>query len=50
MSTDQTTPVAYYGVGVLSDLEITAPAGDENATFSGTIQNSGLILTTDPEA
>jgi len=38
-------PSAYYGFGVLSDLEITAAAGDEFATFSGTLQNTGLITT-----
>ena len=48
MSTDQITPVSYYGTAVLSDLEITAAAGDEFATYSGTLQNSGLITETDP--
>lgn len=48
MSSDQTSPVAYYGTGVLSDLELTASAGDEFATYSGTIQNNGLITTVDP--
>ena len=50
MATDQITPVAYYGNSVLADLEISAAAGDEFATFSGTLQNSGLILTVDPNA
>ncbi len=50
MSTDQITPVAYYGNAVLADLEITAAAGDEFATFSGTLQNTGLVLTVDPNA
>ena len=50
MATDQITPVAYYGNAVLSDLEISAAAGDEFATFSGTLQNSGLIVTVDPNA
>ena len=49
MSTDQITPVAYYGVAVLADLEISA-AGDEFATYSGTLQNSGLISEVDPNA
>ena len=49
MSTDQITTVAYYGYAILADLEISAAAGDEFATFSGTLQNSGLILTTDPK-
>ena len=50
MSTDQVTPVAYYGTAILADLEISAAAGDEFATFSGTLQNSGLVLTVDPNA
>jgi len=50
MSTDQITPVSYYGTAVLADLEITAAAGDEFATYSGTLQNSGLITETDPNA
>jgi hypothetical protein len=50
MSTDQVDPVAYYGNAVLADLEITAAAGDEFATFSGTLQNTGLVLTVDPNA
>lgn len=50
MSTDQITPVSYYGTAVLADLEITAAAGDEFATFSGTLQNTGLVLTVDPNA
>lgn len=40
----------YYGEGVFSDLEMTGPAGDELATFSGTLSGSGLITTIDPEA
>lgn len=50
MSTDQTSPTDYYGTAVLSDLELTASAGDEFATYSGTLQNTGLITTTDPNA
>lgn len=48
LSTDQTSPVAYYGTGVFADLSLDASAGDEFATYSGTIQNSGLITETDP--
>jgi len=40
--------VAYYGTAVLSDLSLDAPAGDEFATFSGTLSGSGLIVTVDP--
>ena len=52
MSTDQITPapVAYYGTAILADLEISAAAGDEFATYSGTLQNSGLITEVDPNA
>ena len=50
MSTDQITPVAYFGTAILADLEISAAAGDEFATYSGTLQNSGLIVTVDPNA
>ena len=50
MSTDQITPVSYFGTAVLADLEISAAAGDEFATYSGTLQNSGLIVTVDPNA
>lgn len=48
MSTDQTTPTDYYGTAVLSDLTLDAAAGDENATYSGTLSGSGLIVTVDP--
>ena len=50
MASDQITPVAYYGTAVLSDLDLSAAAGDEFATYTGTLQNSGLILTVDPNA
>ena len=50
MSTDQTSPVAYYGTAVLADLTLDSAAGDEFATYSGTLQNSGLIVTVDPNA
>ena len=49
MSSDQTTPV-YYGTGIFTSLELTSAAGDEFATYSGTIQNTGLIVTVDPNA
>jgi len=50
ISSDQTSPVAYYGTAVLSGLTLTAAAGDEFATYSGTLSNSGLIVTVDPNA
>ena len=46
----QLSPLAYYGTGILSDLSLSSAAGDEFATFSGTISNSGLIVTVDPNA
>jgi hypothetical protein len=48
MSTAQTSPTAYYGTAILSDLSLSASAGDEFATYSGTLSNSGLIVTVDP--
>lgn len=48
MDNGQSSPNAYYGSAVLSDLSLSAPAGDELTTFSGTLDGSGLILTTDP--
>ena len=38
----------YYGTGVFTETTFDASAGDENATFSTSIEGSGLILTTDP--
>lgn len=38
----------YYGFGVLTEVTFDASAGDENATFSTSIEGSGLILTVDP--
>jgi hypothetical protein len=48
MDTGLTDTVAYYGEGLFSDLEMTAPAGDEFVTFSGTLSVSGAIVTVDP--
>lgn len=49
MDTGLADNVAYYGTGLLSDLELTAPSGDEFATFSGAIDGSGAITIVDPE-
>lgn len=38
----------YYGTGVFTETTFDASAGDENATFSTSIEGSGLILTVDP--
>ena len=40
----------YYGNALISDLDLTQPAGDEVSTFSATFEGSGDILTTDPNA
>lgn len=51
MSTGLADTEFYYGTGaILSDLELTAAAGDELATFSGTLAIDGAIVTTDPHA
>ena len=38
----------YYGTGVFTETTFDASAGDENATFSTSIEGSGLIVTVDP--
>lgn len=50
MTSAQSSPVAYYGTAILSDLSLSSAAGDEFATFSGSLSNSGLIVTVDPNA
>tara|TARA_R110000803_G_scaffold63443_1_gene124110 strand:- start:7262 stop:7708 length:447 start_codon:yes stop_codon:yes gene_type:complete len=37
---------SYYGTGLISDLSLDASAGDEIATFSGTISGIGTVGTT----
>ncbi len=49
MDTGLTDTTAYYGTGIFSDLTLDAAAGDELATFSGTLSGSGAITTTDPQ-
>ncbi len=39
---------AYYGQGIVSDLNLDAASGDELATFGGTISGNNVITTTDP--
>jgi len=48
MSTGLTDTPFYYGDGIMSDLELTADAGDELANFSGTLAGSGSIVEIDP--
>jgi hypothetical protein len=40
----------YFGYGIISDLSLEQGSGDEISTFSITIDGSGEILTTDPNA
>ena len=39
-----------YGTAIFSDLEKTSTTQDEHITFSGTLQGSGAITSTDPNA
>lgn len=48
MDTGLTDTPFYYGTGILSDLEMTAPAGEEFVTFTGAIEGSGAIVEEDP--
>jgi len=50
MDTGLADTTAYYGTAVLTDLEMTAAAGDEFTTFSSTLDGSGAILSVDPNA
>jgi len=50
MDTGQSGTPYWYGTGILTDLSITAESGENIATFSGTLEGSGLIVTTDPNA
>lgn len=45
-----TTALTYYGNGILTSLGLEAPAGDDFATFTLTINGSGAISKTDPLA
>ncbi len=49
MDTGLTDTTDYYGEGVLADLSLDASAGDELASFSGSLSGSGAIVTTDPK-
>lgn len=50
MSTGLADQAYYYGTAAITELEADFPAGNEFATFSGTLDGSGTILLTDPEA
>lgn len=49
LSTGLADTAYYYFTGIIADLGLSTPAGD-NATFSATIEVSGGYATTDPEA
>lgn len=49
MDTGLADTAAYYGTGILGDLGMDAPAGDEFVTFTGTLSGSGAIVEVDPE-
>ena len=40
----------YYGSAVITALDLNAPAGNEFANFSATLDGSGAIVSVDPEA
>ena len=44
------TGVIYYGSAIITDLALDQGAGDEISTFTLTLNGSGDILTTDPNA
>lgn len=47
MSTGLADTPFYYGVSIITDLSLTAPAND-TTTFSCTLEGSGAIVTIDP--
>lgn len=48
MDTGLTDNDSYFGTAVLTDLEMTAAAGDEFTSFSSSLDGSGAIVTIDP--
>ena len=48
MDTGLADDAAYFGQAILADLEVTAAAGDEHATFSASLAGDGVIVTVDP--
>ena len=42
------TSLIYYGTGIITSLGLEAPAGDEFASFSLTIDGSGAIVKVNP--
>ncbi len=48
MGTGLADTTDYFGTSILQDLEASAPAGDEFASFSATFKGDGLIVIVDP--
>ncbi len=46
----QSSTPYYYGTGILTDLSLSADAGEAITTFSGSLEGSGLIVSVDPNA
>jgi len=44
------TSIKYYGEALITDLSLSQGAGDELSTFSATLDGSGAIVLTDPNA
>jgi hypothetical protein len=50
MDTGLSDTPAYFGEAIFTGLDLVAAAGDEWASFSGTLSGSGEIVTVDPNA
>jgi len=48
IETGLATNTTYYGTAVITDLNLDAPTGQENSTFSATLAGSGAIVLVDP--
>ena len=48
ISTGLVTNTTYYGTAAITDLNLDAPTGQENSTFSCTLSGSGEIVLVDP--
>ena len=48
ISTGLITNTEYYGTAIITDLNLDAPTGGENSTFTATLSGSGSIVLVDP--
>ena len=48
ISTGLVTNTFYYGTAAITDLNLDAPTGQENSTFTVTLSGSGAIVLVDP--